>query len=364
MKKILTFCCFCCVFLMFAPAVAAENTYSDDFRYSVTPEDPLLSEETDLNDPSSVMEDLKIGKIFSYLADQFKDAFGNGLESLIKGIALVLLSVIVSRCSGNIQNQNLQMLFSFIVSISIALMCESSLRSCATDLQKAIEDMDVFTTACIPAFSVVMIAAGEGAGATVFSAAMVLLGEVGTLVSKNLLLPLVDVYLAIGVCSAVSDEYNFAVISKNIRKFVIWAVGILMVLYRMIMKLQTGAAAAGDRVTQKYIRSAVGGLIPMVGNTLSQGVDGLFAVASGVKTSFAIAGVLIVLSLVLPVLIQIGVHALIWNFCRWIAEFMNDSTVRSIADVLSNSFYMMLALGSCVALMGLFSFFGLMTQVT
>lgn len=324
----------------------------------------MLSDETDLNDPESVMENLKFGKIFSYLAEQFKQAFGEGLESLIKGIALVLLSVIVSRCSGNIQNQNLQLLFSFIVSISIALMCESSLRACAEDLQKAIEDMNVFATACIPSFSVVMIAAGEGIGSTVFSAAMVLLGEVGTLVSKNLLLPLTEVYLAIGVCSAVSDEYNFAAVSKNIRKFIIWAIGILVLLFRTVLKLQTGAAAAGDRVTQKYIRSAVGGLIPMVGNTLSQGVDGLFTVASGVKTSFAIAGVLIVLSVILPALIRIGVHALIWSFCRWIAEFMNDSTVRSIAEVLANSFYMMLALGGCVALLGLFSFFGIMTQVT
>lgn len=347
---------------LLSPIAIGEEGYSDDFRYSVTPEDPLLSEETDLNDPASLMEDLKVGNILSYLGRQFSSAFGGALENLIKGIAMVLLSVIVNRCSGNIQNQNLQLLFSFIVSLSIALLCESSLRTSAVALQKSIEDMSVFTTACIPYFSVVMIAAGEGTGSAVFSGAMVLLGEVGTLISKNLLLPLVDVYLAIGICSAVSDEYNFMIIGKNIRRFLIWAVGILVMGFRLIMKLQTGAAAAGDHVAKKYIRSAVSTLIPMVGNTLSQGVDGLFAVASGVKTAFAIAGVLIVLSIVLPSLISIGVYGLTWKLCRWTAEFMNDSTMRSIADVLANSFFVMLALGGAVALMGLFSFFGIMTQ--
>ncbi len=363
MKKVFALFIFILMMSAIPLTVLAENTYSDDFRYSVETEDSLLSDDTDLNDPDAVMEDLQYKHIFSYILRQFKNGFDDALEIMIKGIALVLLSVIVNRFSGNIQNQNLQMLFSFMVSLSIVLMCESSLRSCAISLQKSIEDMMVFTSACIPSFTVVMIAAGEGAGATVFSSAMVLLGELGTLIAQNLLLPLTDVYLAIGICSAVSDEYNFAVLGKNIRRFLIWVIGLLVLAFRTVMKLQSGAAAAGDQLAKKYIRAAVGGMIPMVGNSLSQGVDGLFAVASGVKTSFAIGGSLIVVSIVLPILIRIGVCGLSWSFCRWIAEFMNDSTVRFIADVLANSFYLMLALGGCVALMGLFSFFGLITQV-
>lgn len=360
-KLLLLFTVF--VFFLLPPCVCAED-YAEDFRYSVETNDALLSEDTDLNDPESIKQDLTFKRIFSYLFRQFKSAFKNGLKILTQGIALVLLSLVVSRCSGNIQNQNLQLLFSFIVSLSIALMCQSGLRNCAAALQNAIEDMGIFTGACIPSFSVVMIAAGEGGAATVFSASMVLLGELGTVFSKNLLLPLTDIYLSIGICSAVSDEYNFSTFSKNLRRFVIWSVGILVLIFKTILKLQTGLAAAGDQIIRKYIKNAIGGLIPMVGNTLSQGVDGLFAVASGVKTSFAIAGVLIVLSLMLPALIQIGVQGLVWAICRWIAEFMNDTTMRSICDVLANGFYLMLALGSCVALMGLFSFFGIMTQVT
>ncbi len=343
-------------------SVCAEQSYSDDFRYSVQPEDSLLSESTDLNDPDSINKDLEFKNIFSYLFRQLKASVSDALKVLVNGMALVLLSVLVSRCSGNIQNQNLQLLFSFIVSLSIALMCESNLRSCAGALQKAIEDISVFSSACIPAFSVVMVAAGESASATAFSAALVFLGEAGALISKNLLMPLTDVYLSIGICSAVSDEYNFSALSRNVRKFVFWVIGIFIVAFRLVLRLQTSAAAAGDHILKKYIRSAMGSLIPVVGNTLSEGVDGLFAIASGVKTTFAIAGVLIVLSIMLPVLINIGVYGLCWSFCRWVAEFMNDTTVRAIADVLANSFYLMLALGGCVTLIGLFSFFGVITQ--
>lgn len=363
MKKILCAAVFCIFLLIFTPTVWGEGTYSDDFRHSVDPEDSLLSDDTDLNNPESVMEDLQFENIFNYLLEQFSNAFGTALEMLSKSLALVLLSVFVGRCGSNIQSQQLQVLFTFMVSLSVALMCQSSLHSCASALQKAIEDMNVFTAACIPSFTVVMIAAGEGGSAAVFSAAMVLLGEVGALISQNLLLPLTDVYLAVGICSAVSDEYNFAAIGKNIRRFIVWAIGLLTVAFRFVLKLQAGAAAAGDQLTKKYIRSAVGGLIPIVGNTLSEGVDGLFTIATGVKTSFLIAGILIVLSVMLPVLIQIGVHGLSWSFCRWIADFFNDATLRSVADVLANSFYLMLALGGCVALMGVFSFFGVMTQV-
>jgi len=286
--------------------VSAQEGYSDDFRHSVSPEAPLLSDDTDLNDPESIMQDLEYKNIFSYLGRQFSGAFKAATKNLIKGIAVVLLSVLVNRCSGNIQNQNLQLLLSFIVSLSVALMCQGTLRVSSEALQKAITDMTVFTTACIPHFAVVMIAAGEGAGSTVFSGAMVLLGELGTLLSQNLLLPLVDVYLAIGICSAVSDEYNFMAIGQHIRRFLVWGIGIFVVLFRLVLRLQTGAAASGDGVIKRYIQSAIGTMIPIAGGALSQGVGGLFAVATGVKTSFAIAGVLIVLSIMLPSLISIG----------------------------------------------------------
>ncbi len=349
-------------FFLFPFSAEASGEYNDDFRYSVIPEDSLLSSETDLNDPASIMNDLEQEHLLLYLGRQLNNALGGGLETLIKGIAMVLFSVVVNRCSGNIQNQNLQLLFSFIVSISIALMCENSLRTSAQALQKAIDDMGIFTAACIPGFAVVMTAAGESAGSAVFSASMVLLGEVGALVSQRLLLPLVEVFLAIGICSAVSDEYNFMTIGQNIRRFLIWSIGLLVMTFRLIIKLQSGAAAAGDQMAKKYIRSALGSLIPMVGNTLSDGVDGLFAVAAGVRASFAVAGVLIVLSIMLPSLLSIAVYGFSWKICRWTSELMNDSAMRSISDVLASSYFVMLALGGAVALLGLFSFFGLILQ--
>ncbi len=362
MKKVVLILLILSFVCTFSINVSAEG-YSDDFRDSVELEDSLLSNDTDLNDPGSIMKDLEFKNIFSYIWRRLSDAFKSAVDILARGVALVLFSVLVSRCCGNIQNQNLQLLFSFIVSLSIALMCERSIHECAVSLQKSIEDMLVFSSACIPAFSVVMISAGEGASAAVFSASLVFLGETGALIANNVLMPLTDVFMAIGICSAVSDEYNFASIGKNIRRFVVWLIGILIVLFRFIIRMQNATASAGNHITQKYIRTALGSLIPMVGNTLSEGIDGIFAIASGVKTSFAIGGILIVLSIMLPTFLSIAVHALCWNGCKWFAEFMNDITVRSIAGVMADCYYLMLALGGCITLMGLFSFFGIITQV-
>ncbi len=361
MKRILIFLML--LVLLAPPVFGAEEEYSDDFRNSVSPENPILSEGANITDPEELAKEISFKKMMHYLWGLIQNGLRPALKSLVTGLALVMLSVLVNRCSGNIQNQNLQMLFSFMISLSIALMVEQSLSQNAAGLQKSIENMGVFTAACIPSFSVVMIAAGEGAGAAVFSAVLVLVGELGALISNGLMMPLTDVYLAIGICSAVSDEYNFAAIAKNIRRFMLWAISLLAIIFRLVIKLQSTAAAAGDQVAKKYIKTAVGSLIPMVGNTLSQGVDSLFTAAAGVKVSFAVAGGLIVLSLILPALISAAMQGLVWSLCRWVAEFMNDSTIRSVASVLANSYYLMVALGGCVGMMGLFSFFGIMSVV-
>jgi len=363
MKKTLLVIMLLIIMMMYPFSSCAEDGYADDFRYSIETENSLLSDHTDLNDPESLMDDLRYEHWYTYLKEQLKGAFDDALSTLIKGLGLTLLSILVCRFGMNIQSGGLRLLYSFMVSFSIVLMCEENLRASANALQKGIENVGVFTASCIPSFSIVMIAAGEGGGAGVFSASMVLLGEIGSLISKNLLLPLTEVYLSIGICSAISDEYNFALIGKNIRKFLIWVIGLLIIGFRTILKLQNAVASSGDQLTKKYIRSAVGTLIPVVGNSLSSGIDGLFSVASGVRTSFAIAGVLITLSILIPILIPIGVNGLIWSFCKWFAGFLNDKTVASIADVLSNGFYLMLALGGFVGFMALSSFFGLITQV-
>ena len=345
------------------PINSFAESYDDDFRYSVPLENSLLSEETDLNDPESIKKDISIENFWGFIWDQICASFGEASQSLMLGISLIFLSALLNRSGETLNNQNIKRIFGLIVSIAMVLMIEVDLDRCATALQEAVQSVGVFTAACIPSFSIVMIAAGESGSAAVFSGALVFLGEAGALISKSLLVPLMDVYLSIGICSAVSDEYNFSLLANQLKKFMVWVVGIVLVALRLIMRLQSSVSSAGDAMVKKYIRAAVGGMIPMVGNTLSQGIDGLFAIAVGVKTTFSIAGVLIVLSIMLPSLIDIGVCGLLWSVCKWIAGFMNEQTVTQISSVLANGFYLMLALGGAVTLMGLFSFFGIMTQV-
>ena len=359
MKRILILCLiFCCAFSV--PCTAEQ--YSDSFRDAVEPSNPLLSDSADLEDPEAILQELKPRKLFRYFGDLFKNSFRDATGTLIRGIALILLSVLLERFTDSVSKGKMRSVFNVVMALAVFLICREDLTVSLAALRKSMEDMGVFTAACIPSFSVVMIAAGEGVGAGLFSATMIFVGELGALVSQNLLLPLSQVYLSLGVCSIIGGEYDFSSLSRNIRKFVIWCVGILVLLFRTVLKLQFGAAAAADSVAKKYVQMAVGSLIPMVGGSLSHSVDGLFAVASGIKTSFAVAGVLIVLSVIAPTLIRLGIYGMIWSFCRWLASYVNEKSVCSIAGVLANGFYMMLALGGCMALMGLFSFFGIMTQ--
>ncbi len=361
MKRILII--FILLFLFAYPAEAEEERYSDDFRRSVELENSLLPDEIDLQEPEQLRDQLSWERIWEYLKDLFKKTIALGFQILIPGISMVMLSVWVNYCGNTFAGNSSRVVFALILSLSMALLGQKNLQEAANLMQSALESMKVFCTACIPSFSVVMIAAGENAGAAVFSSLMVLLGEVGVFVSSNLLMPLIHIYLSIGVCSAVGDEYNFSAVSQYIRRFLIWIIGLSVTGFRLILKLQAGAAAAGDLVAKKYIKSAVAGLIPFVGGSLSQGVDGLFSVATGAKTTFAIAGVLILISVMLPSLLMAGVYGFSWSLCRWLASFLNDKTAVKITDVLSNGYFLLLALGGGVTMMGLFSFFGLITWV-
>ena len=348
--------------LAFLSPVSFGEEYADDFRYAVDPDDPLLSSQTELQDPSGLSEDLRFNSFVAYFFRQIAAAGKKGFKMLAFGVALALFSALVGRLSGSMRNRNYQLIFSFVVSLSAAMMCGGFLQQTASELQAALKSMKVFTAACIPSFTVVMIGAGESGGASVFSALMVALGEISALISDAVLLPLTDVYLALGICVSVSDEFHLEKFAARIKKILTGAIGLCVGAFHLIGKLQSSAANAGDTVLKKTIRSAVGSMIPMVGSNLAEGLEGLFAAANGVKTSFAIAGVLIVLSVMCPVLIHAGLYGLCWSGCRWLAEFLDEKAISELFKVLSDGFYMVLILGCGVTFMGLLSFFGLMVK--
>ena len=342
---------------------SAEEGYPTDFLDSVEIEDGLLSDETDLQDHNALQKELSIDHILEYLRKLLHKTIASAGKILLPGMSMILLSVWVNYCCQSFSGDGIKTAFSLVLTLSMTLIGQRGLKNAVEVLGKALENMKIFCTACIPSFSVVLISAGENGGAAVFSSLMILLGEVGVFVSSHLLMPLVHIYLSIGACAAVGDEYNFSAVAQYIRRFAIWAIGLAVAGFRLILKLQVGAATAGDLVAKKYIKSAVAGLIPFVGGSLSQGVDGLFAVASGAKGTFAVAGVLTLISVMLPSLLTVGLYGLCWSICRWVAGFLNDRSAGKMADVLANGYYLLLALGGGITMMGLFSFFGLISWV-
>ncbi len=360
MKKVVIFLI---LFFLFSSVVSANEEYSEDFRYSVGLDDTLLPDDIDLRDPAELQQQLEMKNLLAYLKSIFKKTFASAVKILMPGVAMTLLSVWIRYCCNTIDSSRIKTVLILIISVSTTLLAESGLQKAVEMIQGSLESMKIFCTACIPSFSVVMISAGENAGAGVFSSLMILLGQVGSFISSNLLMPLIHIYLAISACSVAGDEYNFSAIAQYIRRFFVWCIGLAMAAFRLILNMKIGVAAAGDLMAKKYIKSAVAGLIPIVGSTLSQGVDGLFSVATGAKTAFAIGGVLILVSIMLPALLTTGLFGFCWSLCKWLSSFLEDQTVMKIANVLSNGFYILLALGGGVTMMGIFSFFGLLSRV-
>ena len=93
MKKLLTALILLFLVLLMTINVCAES-YNDYFRNSVTMNDSLLSESTDLNDPNSIKSDLTFEHIFTYLWSQICASFQEALQGLFLGISLIFLSVL------------------------------------------------------------------------------------------------------------------------------------------------------------------------------------------------------------------------------------------------------------------------------
>ncbi|MBQ9110751.1 MAG: hypothetical protein IJY06_05230 [Oscillospiraceae bacterium] len=191
-------------------------------------------------------------------------------------------------------------------------------------------------------FGAVLTVCGGLTTAAAYQAAMLAVCEIVMQISVHVMLPVLSMVLAMSIVDAVNPAVSLQGMVKLFHKCIIWLLGLLMSVFLGMLSIQSMVTASADRASSKTTKFVLSNSIPFVGGAVSDAYATVLGSMGVLKTTTGVVGILSVLSLLLPVLLQLGISRFLIAAAAAVGELFGVQRVtrllRNTESVLAAAF--------------------------
>lgn len=217
-----------------------------------------------------------------------------------------------------------------------------------------ITECSEFMLGFIPVYSSAIIASGYVTAATGFRTLML---SAVTLISRlagEIVFPLICIYLALCVAGSVSD-FEIGEISKSVKNFAVWILGISLTVFSGIMGLGSIVSASADSNFSKTAKFIINSAVPIVGSTVSDALSSIKGCLDVTKNILGVYAIFVIAAIFLPSIISL----LSWKICLSVSSgacgFFGTKKLSALLTAASSVIGIMLALVVLTSVMFIFA---------
>lgn len=356
-------------FLFLPLSVSAEETENPtdslpeeyaDFLSSI-PDDiaEFLPESLFTSDPEVLADGVsKLGSFSSLLSISFR-MLNAEITPAIRLFAtvcgLLLLSSVCSALRSSFSSENVARAFGFCSTLVIFSLLFTQCYVCFSGVADYFSSLSRLFSAWLPLMSVLLSVGGNIATAAAsVSGLSVYLWVLESFVG-NSILPFCGICLSFALISAINPNVRLESLSGTVKKHYTTILTFLMMLLVAMLASQTLLAARADTLTMKSARFAAGNLIPVVGGSISELLRSVGAGVGYLRGTVGISGVLLLLLLLLPTLLQLLLFRFVFDLCTSLADLLSCTAEKKLLGEISSLCGYLVAGVSIVSSVGILS---------
>lgn len=319
MKKII-----CMVLLLFllavpvqAQSVSQEELYRQQYEDSGAADLPdELPEETrewmdslGISSPDwqSILN-LTPEKIFGQIGSTALQQSAAPVRALLSVLAVILLCALMNGMKLSFGDCPLSGVIGMVGTLCICTVVIQPIVTCIENVAFVIKGSAGFLLASIPILTGIMIAGGQTVSAGSYNLLMLGTGNVISVIASTVLVPLLNIFLAFSVVSAVSPAMNLGGLCDLFSKTVKWILTFCMTVFSGLLTMQTVVSSAADGAGAKTVRFMVSAFVPVVGSALSDAIGSVQSSVKLLKSGVGAFGLLATGAIFLPAALE----CLIW----------------------------------------------------
>ena len=282
-----------------------------------------------------------VGNILDRLADQVGDV----VRERTRGAAAVLLVVVLCGVVEGFAQGTGGKGAAFLPmagALSITLASAGSLDSLMGLGSRTIGELADFSQALLPTLAAATAASGAVTTATVQQVSTVFFVDLLLRLIRQLLLPLVYLYIGLLTAAACLPENRLGAIAEALKKLVTWILTTALLVFTIYLSIVRIISGSADSATVKVAKAAISGVVPVVGGII----------AGMLKNTIGVFGMLAILAACAYPFLQLGVQYLLYKLTAYLASVVGAPGLCKLIDGLGGAFGLILGMtGGCALLL-------------
>ena len=333
------------ILLLFSPVVLASEDYTkiegeDFFNETVT---QLTNGEFSIT-PESV---------FEYILDLLFQELSKSRSLIISIFVIALLSGTLNVINTDKTKASSAAYFSCFALMSIAVIKLINL-SIGYGTQ-VIDEMSNFVTKLAPILTILLVTSGYAASASTFYPVFTSSIYLICLIIQKCIVPMIYAVCVIGIANNLSNTIQLNHFGNTLKSFCKWLLAASLTIFSGISAIYGFCTPSLDNVGMKTAKFAVGSIIPLVGNFLSESIETVLTGTRLMKNAVGTAGILALLVICAIPCIKIAVIMISMKITAALIEPISDKKYANMLNEAAGGVTMMFASLLCVAVLFILS---------
>lgn len=171
----------------------------------------------------------------------------------------------------------------------------------------------------------------------------------------RVLLPMVYVYLALITANAAIGEEMLKRLRDTVKQLMVWTLRTILYVFTGFMGITGVVSGTTDAAALKATKLTISGMVPVVGNILSDASEAILVSAGIVKNAAGIYGILAILAVFLGPFLRIGAQYLVLKVTSALCGMFDNKAVNGLVQDYSGALGLLLAMTGAVCLLLLIS---------
>ncbi len=303
--------------------------YLDSDTYSILKE--LGIEDFDYDDISG----LSIESVRKIAKKMLQGKIESPISGALAVIVLVLLSAFFQGIKLNDEGLNnvYSVASAIIISIVLVMKIGTTISISATTLKVAAD----FIYAFVPVFCAI-VATGGGLTTTLSTnTTLLMLAQGISFLSSNVVMPVINCFLALGICSGLSKEVQLDNLVRSVKNVITKGISIVCSAFVSVLSLKTTIASRTDILGLRSIRFVINSVVPVIGASISEGLLSIQSYSSLIKSSVGIVGIVAIALTFLPAIIEVMLWRISLSICIIVSDLFGDSPVSKVTGAFKDT---------------------------
>ena len=261
-------------------------------------------------------------------------------RSPVKGFLGIIVFILLSALFQSLKadgNEDLNSVYSSCSALIIAVILVAEFSPSISLAVSSVKLAGNFIFAFVPAFCAIVIASGGLSTAFSTNTMLLILSQGLNFIAANIFVPLINCFLAVGICSSIRSELNLGNLIGSAKKAITSVISIFSAVFVSILSMKTAVSAKADMLGIRSVRFVINTVVPVIGGSISEGLLSIQSYSSLIKTSVGTIGIIAIALVFLPAVIEITLWRAVLGVSCLVSEMFGDESVRLVLNAFKDT---------------------------